>query len=127
MYEHFRKLATRTQNSEFDTSYLTQIETEVAAIYAICLQSEDEPALVTDEELHAAINSLNRGKAADGYGVTAEHVYYGNQELLDTIKILINNILLAKSVSGSLKLVFLILYLRIKENVENRKIIVELQ
>ena len=82
----------------------TQIEIEVVAIYAICLHSEDEPALVTDEELHAAVNSLNHGKAAGGYGVTAEHVYYGNQELLDTIKILINNILLAKSVPGSLKL-----------------------
>ena len=61
-----------------------------------------KPALGTDEEMHAAVNSLNQGKA--GYGVTAEHLYYGNQELLDTIKILINNILLVKSVPGSLKL-----------------------
>ena len=49
------------------------------------------------------IKSLNRGKAPGGYGVTAEHVYYGGQTILSVVKSLINNILLNKSVPESLR------------------------
>ena len=43
-------------------------------------------------------------ESADGYGVTAEHVYYGGQELLNTVNTLINNVLLAKSIPPAMKL-----------------------
>ena len=49
-------------------------------MYDICLNSDHDPTMVIDNEIQNAVNSLNRGKATDVYGVTAEHVYYGGQE-----------------------------------------------
>ena len=103
-FEHFSGLAYKNYHPSFDLTYLKQVEEESAVIYAICLNSDSEPQLVTDEEILSAVKSLNRGKAADGYGVTAEHVYHGGQDLLKVVKSLINNILLAKDVPSSLKL-----------------------
>lgn len=103
-FEHFSSLATKNYHPNFDLTYLKQVEEESAVIYAICLNSDSEPQLVTDEEILSAVKSLNRGKAADGYGVTAEHVYHGGQDLPNAVKSLINNILLIKDIPSSLKL-----------------------
>lgn len=68
----------------------------------ICMDSTIEPELDSDEEVLAAVKYLNRGKAPDEYGVTAEQVYYGGQIKESVVKSLINNILLNKSVLESL-------------------------
>lgn len=83
--QHFKNLATKKHNENFDDSHISLVEEEVAAIYMICLDQNEPPVEVTDEEMDIAIKSLNRGKAPDGYGVTAEHVYYGGQDLKNTV------------------------------------------
>ena len=50
----------------------------------------------TDDEMKKAIASLNRGKAPDVYGVTAEHIYYGGPAVMNCVQTLINNILFNK-------------------------------
>ena len=122
-FEHFSSLATKNYHPNFDLTYLKQVEDESTVIYAICLNSDSEPQLVTDDEVRSAVKSLNRGKAADGYGVTAEHVYHGGQDLLNIVVSLINNVLLAKDVPSSLKLGILNPILRIKVVRKNLRII----
>ena len=85
-----KKLATHGCIGNSDIEFLNQVDAEGVMI---CLDSNGDPQYMTDEEmLHvSAVRSLNRGKAADGYGVTAEPVSYGGQELLNSAKTPINN------------------------------------
>ena len=91
-HEHFKTLASKKPNQEYDKKYLQQMEMEVSFIYQLCLNYEFVPTMVTSKDIQNAAKSLNRGKAAGVYGVTAEHIFYGGQELLSVVKILINNI-----------------------------------
>ncbi|MCG7875776.1 MAG: reverse transcriptase domain-containing protein [Candidatus Thiodiazotropha endolucinida] len=103
-FEHFSNLATKKDNDNFDIKFLKMVEQEVKVIYSQCLKTDQDINPVTDNEIIGAINSLNRGKAPDTYGVTAEHVYYGGQPIYDVIKALVNNVLLYSEVPDSLKL-----------------------
>ncbi|MCG8046395.1 MAG: reverse transcriptase domain-containing protein, partial [Candidatus Thiodiazotropha endolucinida] len=103
-YEHFKELASNKPNQDFDNKYLNLIEEESAVIYMICSTSNNSLNPVTDKEIQDAAKSLNRGKAADVYGVTAEHIYHGGPILLNTVKSLTNTILVSNTVPASLKL-----------------------
>ena len=59
---------------------------------------------VTTKEITDAVKSLNRGKAPDVYGVSAEHICYGGQQILDIIKTLMNDILFCKEIPVNLKM-----------------------
>ena len=58
-----------------------------------CLASSANPEPVTDKEIRNAVKSLNRGKATDAFGVTAEHIYYGGRDVINSGKFLINSVL----------------------------------
>lgn len=103
-YQHFSSLATKKDNECFDLKFLKLVEEEVSTIYALCLDPKHVLKPVTEVEIKDAVNSLNRGKAPDIYGVSAEHVYYGGQQVLSTIHTLINDILLNHEVPVNLKL-----------------------
>ena len=103
-YTHFKKLATKTENPDYDLKYLKQVEEEVEVIFSICTNTTEEVKLISDKEIHDALKSLNRGKAPDVYGVNVEHLVFGGQNLMDLLKSLMNRILLDKSVPNSLKL-----------------------
>lgn len=103
-HEHFRDLATKKDNNSFDLEFLSRVEEEVSVIYMICFDSSLHPEPVTDKEINDAAASLNRGKAPDAYGVTAEHIYYGGREVKNCVKTLINTILFNKQVPSAMKL-----------------------
>ena len=77
---------------------------EVVNINEICLESAHNPTMVSCKEIRDAAKTLNRGKAADVYGVTAEHIYHGGQELLTAVQTLFNNILYDKDVPPAMKI-----------------------
>ena len=93
-YTHFKKLATKTENPDYDLKYLKQVEEEVEVIFSICTNTTEEVKLISDKEIHDALKSLNRGKAPDVYGVNVEHLVFGGQNLIDILKLLMNRILL---------------------------------
>jgi hypothetical protein len=67
-------------SENYDKDYLHLAEAE----YQTIIQSCKERAVhvpVTKQELKKAINSLNRNKAADFYGITAENIVYGGDNL----------------------------------------------
>ena len=86
-----------------DHKYLKQVEEEVEVIFSICANTTKEVKLISDKEIHDALKSLNQGKAPDVYGVNVEHLVFGGQNLMDVLKLLMNRILLDKSVPNSLK------------------------
>ena len=103
-HEHFKSLASKKINNDHDKKYLEQIEMEVVNINEICLESAHNPTMVSCKEIRDAAKTLNRGKAADVYGVTAEHIYHGGQELLTAVQTLFNNILYDKDVPPAMKI-----------------------
>ncbi|VDI70086.1 Hypothetical predicted protein [Mytilus galloprovincialis] len=55
------------------------------------------------EEIDKAINQLNTNKAPDIYGITAEHIKYGGDTLLQAITSIINNICSSATIPDCIK------------------------
>ena len=91
-------------NDNFDLKFLKQVQEEVPVIYRNCLDSSANPEPVTDKEITGAVKSLYQGKAPDTFGVTAEHIYYGGQDVIKSVKFLINSVLFNKEVPSDMKL-----------------------
>lgn len=97
--EHFSKLATpETTDLKSDTNKKFDID----IIEEICKENA-EPLVFTSEEVDKAINQLNTNKAPDIYGITAEHIRYGGDALLQGVTAIINNICKEASVPDCLK------------------------
>jgi hypothetical protein len=64
----------------------------IFSIFSIILESVGRAVHVpvTKQELKKAINSLNRNKAADFYGITAENIVYGGDNLVKYIQEVLN-------------------------------------
>ena len=77
--EHFEVLATPVDHKDFDDKYRQQVESEVSEIMDMCSSSSahTSPNSVSMQQVKEAIESINRGKAADFHGVTIEHFLYG--------------------------------------------------
>ncbi len=84
--KHFETLATCTAN-EHENYTNTEFDQEV--ILDIC-GSDNEDLLFTQDEVAEAINSLNNNKAPDIFGITAEHLKYGGEMLVNCITRLLN-------------------------------------
>ena len=57
-----------------------------------CRLNKSSTELVTKQQVKEAINSLNRGKVEDVYGLTAEHFLYGGKGLVETTTAIINGL-----------------------------------
>lgn len=102
--EHFENLATPSNDKSFDQGYSDLVKLEVKEIQDMCSERlGDEASQVTQEQVKRAISSLNTGKSADIYGVTAEHFVYGGDELLQVVTDLINNLYRKGSLTECMK------------------------
>ena len=103
-FEHFKSLATPSENPDFDDNYKQLVDSEVREIIDMCsnLNTESQE-LVTRQQVEEAIISLNRGKAPDVYGLTAEHFLYGGEALVDTTTSIINGLFKFGRLSEALK------------------------
>ena len=52
---------------------------EISEIRDLCDESSTLTSTITTGQVMEAISSLNRGKAADFYGLTAEHFIHGGE------------------------------------------------
>ena len=88
--KHFESLATASDNPNFDQKYHEMNIYEVSVIKD--LVRSQEISSVTHEEILNAIKSINKGKAADIYGVTIEHILNAGEAAIDFLQELINQI-----------------------------------
>ena len=72
--QHFEKLTSPTQDPKFDQDYENLVNLEINEIIGLCKDSEAEIQWIIENEVLAAVKSLNKGKAPDVYSVTAEHL-----------------------------------------------------
>ena len=76
---------------------------EVTEIDDICRAQGCLNAQVTVTEAEKAVKSLNRGKAADAMGITAEYFAHAENAILDTLCLLINELFQSGEVTEFMK------------------------
>ena len=105
--EHFSKLATPNDTLKKDHAYKQLVKTEMLEIFDICTHMANSPTnieTITVSEVKEAISSLNKNKAADIYGIVAEHILYGCKVLLEFLTRIINQLFTFGKIPESLKL-----------------------
>ena len=95
--EHFHNLATPSDDKSFDQSYSDQIKLEVKEIQMCSKCPGKDVKQITLDQVKEA------NKAADIYGVTAEHFIYGGEELLQATTDLINSLYRRGSLTECMK------------------------
>ena len=68
-----------------------------------CSLQRGKTVIVTRQQVKDAIASLNKGKAADVYGLTAEHFICGGEDLLETTTNIINGLYKFGRLTNALK------------------------
>ena len=102
--QHFGDLAKQSSNPRFDEKYKRIVDMELGEIIDICKSSSASYSPVTVEEVEEAIGSLNKGKAADVFGLTTEHLSYASADLIPVLTTLLNGIFHVGELQSSLKL-----------------------
>lgn len=75
-FEHFQELSSASENLSFDLDYHRLVLLDADEIEDICRAQCQLSSPVTVEEIKTAIKELDKGKAADAMGITAEHFVY---------------------------------------------------
>ena len=117
---HFEQLAERSICENYDKDYLHLAEAE----YQTIIQSCKERAVhvpMTKQEVKKAINSLNRNKAADFYGITAENIVYGGDNLVKYIQEVLNKTFQLHHIPDILKIGILFPVFKNKGDCKNAK------
>ncbi|CAG2221649.1 unnamed protein product [Mytilus edulis] len=100
--QHFRNLATPEESTVLENrQYHQQVEYEIGLITEMVKDKNIPPA--TLEELQKAIKSINKGKSADIYGITVEHILHAGKNLEMLLLNLINIIFKEGKVPDMLK------------------------
>ena len=87
---YFRGLANPDNNPAFSQQYKTDAECCRAWISDICSTDDDTVDPITTEEMHDVIQSLSNGKAADSHGLSAEHLKFGGEIIVDHLTNIVN-------------------------------------
>ena len=87
------KLATPVDNEKFDSTYKSKVELRKLLIQNICEHDETDFEPVSREQVIKTIKSMKNNKAADMSGLTAEHIKFGGDVLVDCLTSVVNDIL----------------------------------
>ena len=80
------------------------VERELAEIIDICEASRGDYSQVEEDEVVKALKSLNKGKAANIFGLTTEHLACASKEMIPVLTALLNCIFHVDDLPFSLKL-----------------------
>ena len=101
--EYFKELATPKDAPNFNNQHLKESERRFKLINEISKSEEKKKIIVTIEEVEKAIQKLNSGKAADEYGITAEHVKFAGSKIYTLYQDIFNQIFQEGRVAQSFK------------------------
>ena len=87
----------------YDSAYLELCSVRHEMIAEICRENPSEPDPITVEEVTKAIHQLNNKKAADEFGLTAEHLKYSGYPLIENITNIFNETLKSKTIPAAFK------------------------
>ena len=102
--DHFGSLAVPDATCSFDEDYREMVDLEIRETMDMCRDARsDGHERITVQQVKQAVSALNRGKAADVYGLTAEHFLHGGDGLLETTTDIINGLYKFGKLSSNLK------------------------
>ena len=91
--DHFKNLATPQDSPNFDTDYHNFINEDLLVMQWIALNSTSSTTPVKPSEVTNALRSLNSGKAADVFGLKAEHLKVASDVIAPYLANIFNSIL----------------------------------
>ena len=103
-FEHFKSLASASEDPSFDEDYHHLVQMDANEIEDICRAQGQLAAQVTKKEVQTAIKELNRGKAADALGITAEHFVYAEDVIIDILCLLLNKLFETGQITETMKI-----------------------
>ena len=94
MADHFGGLATLQSNARYDEDFKGVIDESVETGHKLIKFANDlDPVYISAEEVAVAISKLNKMKAVDLDGLTAEHILHGREILIQYLTDLFNSVL----------------------------------
>ena len=103
-FDHFKTLSSATEDPSFDQDYHHLVSMDADEIDDICRAQGPLASQVSKEEVRKAIEELNRGKAADALGITAEHFVYAEDSIIDSLCLLLNKLFETGEVTDTMKI-----------------------
>ena len=100
-FDHFKTLSSATEDSSFDQDYHHLVSMDADDI---CRAQGLLASQVSKEEVRKAIKELNRGKAAEALGITAEHFVYAEDSIIDSLCLLLNKLFETGEVTDTMKI-----------------------
>ena len=101
--EHFHKLATPIDSSDYDNTEHNQVEYDVLTLQRMIRSDDPIVKQYTESQVMKAISKLNLRKAPDSHGLTVEHLRFGGPRLIKYITVLINAVMRQSYIPGCLK------------------------
>ena len=101
--KHFEKLAQPTLLPNYDTEWMKTVEEDVQLLDTIERNLPSNKIPITELEVSKAIRSLNKKKAYDENGISAEHLQHAEQQILPITTNVINKIVEQKKMPTQTK------------------------
>ncbi len=96
-------LAHPLQNDRFDQAYLERIHTSITARSIASEHFSDPVVPASQDEMKKIVMSLNRKKAPDKHGLTAEHLQFAGGLFITILTYIVNEILRLRVIPDMLK------------------------
>ncbi len=103
MRDHFATLATPQSHPAFDDEHLSLAENDLDIIAPVLHAASTGAPPVSEDQVFDAIRSLNKNKAADSAGLTAEHLQYAADEVSPAIASLLTRCNIENTIPPSMK------------------------
>ena len=91
--EHFQRLATPTENPDYDEQYKEQVSVDKLWIELLAIEENVQLKPVTPKKIMNIIKSFKSNKAQDAFGISAEHLKFAPESLYRVLAFLMNTIL----------------------------------
>ena len=102
-YQYFKALAIPLEYSMFDANYKRLVDLDFLLIEQITHQSSNSIINISLKDITSAIKEMNRGKAPDILGISAEHIQYGGQPVAKYILATFREMIRTKIVPDEIK------------------------
>jgi hypothetical protein len=95
---YFSKLATPVDNTNFDPQYKNDVDLKVLLLHDLNVSLEEPIPPFEEVDVQKAVKHLKAGKAMDELGLAAEHIRYGELQILPVLTRLLNRIVKGRKV-----------------------------
>lgn len=100
---YYEKLGAPEENPLYDEEFLAQCKFRCSLIESLADVNPGQIQPFQPQEVEDAITNLNANKAPDEYGISAEHVKYAGTNIVSSLTIIFNKILLSGQIPENFK------------------------